>query len=536
VRHQPAVGNDRDYQRRWWTLSVLCLSLVLISVANTSMNVALPTLVGELHASAGQLQWIVDAYSLVFAGLLLTAGSIGDRYGRKGALTGGLVLFGAASAMAAASHSVAGLIACRAAMGVGAALVMPATLSVLAYVFPPAERKRAVALWAGCAGAGGAGGSIVSGWLLQHFWWGSIFLNNVVVVAVALAAGHFVIPRSRHDHTRRLDPLGALLSTAGLGALVYAIIEAPGWGWGSTATAETFVVAAVLLGLFIGWELRVTDPMLDPHLFADPRFTAATTTITLIFFSMYGTNFLLTQYLQLVLGYSPLQAGLRILPIPIVYMTSSPASARLVERGGQRTVVVGGLVVLAIGMGLLSRNGLHADYPYLAVGLVITALGMGLTTAPSTGAIMETLPLDQAGVGSAVNDTTRELGGALGVAVMGSILASRFSAYIAPAAHGIASANGLPTATTTTLGATLSAAAGMPASARAALALAARRSYVDAWNLTILVAVTVVIAAAILVAYLLRPAGEAMINGVGAGDAATGRSGRPLPAPGATTT
>ena len=500
---------DREYAQRWWTLSVLCLSLVMTSVANTSINVAVPTLVSGLHASAGELQWIVDAYSLVFAGLLLTGGSLGDRYGRKAALNAGLVIFGVASALAAMCHSATQLIAARAVMGMGAALVMPATLSILAHVFPPKERARAVALWAGCAGAGGAGGSVVSGWLLQHFWWGSIFLSNVVVVVVALVAGHFVIPRSARDERTPLDPLGALLSTCGLGVLIYAIIQAPDTGWGSAASAAAFTVAAALLLAFCFFEWRNDTPMLDLRFFKNPRFAAATTTITLIFFAMYGTNFILTQYLQLVLGYTPLQAGLRILPIPVVFMATAPCSARLVERYGQRVVVVGGLVVLAVGLAMLSQSGLEADYPYLFLGLSVTALGMGLTTAPSTGAIMESLPLGKAGVGSAVNDTTRELGGALGVAVLGSLLASNFRGRLAPAVHALPAAS---RAATGSLGAALTTAATLPPAARRVLGASARHAYVAALDVTLLVAVVGIILAAFLVAYLLRPAQNELVE------------------------
>src|SRR5438445_1175106 len=226
----------RDYERRWWTLGVLCLSLVMIVVANASLNVALPTLVKDLHASPSSLQWIVDAYSLVFAGLLLTAGALGDRYGRRLALNGGLVIFGLASGLAPFAGPSTQLIAARAAMGIGAALVMPATLSVLAHVFPPAERPRAIAIWAGFAGVGAGLGGVTSGWLLQHFWWGSIFLTNVAVVAVALVAGAILVPSARDERESALDPVGALLSIAGLGALIYAIIEAPARGWASAPT------------------------------------------------------------------------------------------------------------------------------------------------------------------------------------------------------------------------------------------------------------------------------------------------------------
>ena len=494
------IEYSKTYDRRWWTLGVLCLSLVMIVVANASLNVALPTLVKDLHASASSLQWIVDAYSLVFAGLLLTAGALGDRYGRRLALNAGLVVFGVASGLAALAGSSGQLIAARAAMGVGAALVMPATLSVLAHVFPPAERPRAIAIWAGFAGVGAGIGGVTSGWLLQHFSWGSIFLTNVGVVVVALIAGAFLIPSSKADEESSLDPAGALLSIAGLGALIYAIIEAPVRGWGSAGTLVSFAIAAVILAAFTTWELRSRDPMLDLRFFRNPRFTAAASSITLIFFTMFGMIFILTQYLQAVLGYSPLEAGVRMLPWAAVYMLSAPRSARLVQRFGQRWVVSTGLFVVAAGLGLLSTSGLNANYPVLALSMIITAAGMGMVTAPSTGAIVASLPLNKAGVGSAVNDTTRELGGALGVAVIGSILASIYRSDIAhrlPAAVHVA---------TNSLGATLQSAGSLPPADAAVVTTAARQSYVHAFDLTLLVSVAVALGASGLVAWLLRPA------------------------------
>jgi EmrB/QacA subfamily drug resistance transporter len=415
---------SREYERRWWTLGVLCLSLVMIVVANASLNVALPTLVNDLHAGASSLQWIVDAYSLVFAGLLLTAGSLGDRYGRRLALNGGLIIFGAASGLAALAGSASQLIAARAVMGIGAAFVMPATLSVLAHVFPPEERRQAIAIWAGFAGVGAALGGVTSGWLLEHFWWGSIFLTNVVVVAIALIAGAFLIPSAKDEHEPALDLVGAFLSIAGLGALVYAIIEAPSRGWLSGSTLAAFSIAIAVLLAFSAWELRTPEPMLDLRFFRNPQFAAATGSITFVFFVMFGMIFALTQYLQLVLGYSPLEAGVRMLPWAVVYMISARRSARFVERFGQRTVVSVGLVVVGAGLVVLALSGLHADYALLVLSLVVSAGGMGMVTAPSTGAIIVSLPLNKAGVGSAVNDTTRELGGALGVAVLGSLIAS----------------------------------------------------------------------------------------------------------------
>ncbi|MDQ6613511.1 MAG: DHA2 family efflux MFS transporter permease subunit [Actinomycetota bacterium] len=491
------------YERRWWTLSVLCLSLVMIVVANASLNVAIPTLVKDLHAGSSALQWIVDGYSLVFAGLLLTAGAVGDRYGRRLALNVGLVVFGTASGLAAIAGSSGQLIAARAVMGLGAALVMPATLSVLAHVFPPEERTRAIAIWAGFAGVGAGLGGVSSGWLLQHFWWGSIFLTNVGVVIVALVAGAFLVPSARSEHGSSLDPTGAVLSITGLGALIYAIIEAPGRGWASWPTIGSFAAAAVIMVAFAAWELRVADPMLDLRFFRNPRFTAAASTITLIFFVMFGMIFILTQYLQSVLGYSPLEAGVRMLPWAVVYVISAPRSARLVERFGHRWVVSSGLGVVAAGLALLARSGVHANYPVLALSLVVTAAGMGMVTAPSTGAIVASLPLNKAGVGSAVNDTTRELGGALGVAVIGSALASLYRGDIAARIAGMpAPAH----AATASLGAALRAANGLPGPAGDALATAARLSYVHAFDLTIVITVAVAILASGLVAWLLRPA------------------------------
>ena len=341
----------REYERRWWTLGVLCISLVMIVMSNASLNVALPTLAESLHAGSSSLQWIVDAYSLVFAGLLLTAGSLGDRYGRRLALNGGLIIFGLASFAAVLSSSATAVIASRAVMGIGAAFVMPATLSILAHVFPPKERPRAIAIWAGFAGVGVAMGGIVSGALLENFWWGSIFLINVFVVVVALVAGFFLIPRSREKIHAPLDPLGALLSIVGLSALVYGIIEGPDNGWMSTQTLVTFAFAIVVLVGFVLWELRAKEPMLDLRFFRNPRFTAATTAITLVFFAMFGSYFIFTQYLQFVRGYDPLSAGFRMLPWALAYMVSATQSAKLVERFGQRLVVSSGLVIAGAGLG-----------------------------------------------------------------------------------------------------------------------------------------------------------------------------------------
>ena len=493
-------ASKREYERRWWTLGVLCISLVMIVMANASLNVAIPTLARSLDARSSSLQWIVDAYSLVFAGLLLTAGSLGDRYGRRLALNGGLVVFGAASLFAVLSNSAPAVIGARAVMGVGAAFVMPATLSILAHVFPPNERPRAIAIWAGFAGLGAALGGIVSGALLEHFWWGSIFLINVFVVVVALTAGFFLIPRSCEKIHAPLDPLGALLSIAGLSALVYGIIEAPDRGWGSTQTLATFAVALMILAAFIVWELHVKDPMLDLRFFKNPRFTAATTAITLVFFAMFGSFFIFTQYMQFVHGYDPLSAGVRMLPWALAYMVSATQSAKMVERFGQRVVVSSGLLVAGGGLAIVAATStLTSSYWLFALGLVVQALGMGMTTAPSTGAIMRSLPLHKAGVGSAVNDTTRELGGALGVAVLGSLVASHFRSSINDAVSG------LPAQATHSLAEALQHAASVGGAHGGLIADAAKQSYVTAFDSTLWIAMGAVIVASGLVAWLLRP-------------------------------
>jgi Na+/melibiose symporter-like transporter len=327
-------------------------------------------------------------------------------------------------------------------------------------------------------------------------------LTNVAVVVVALIAGAFFVPSARTDDSPTLDPVGALLSIAGLGSLIYAIIEAPVAGWLSWPTVAAFAAAAALLTAFARWELRTREPMLDLRFFRNPRFTAAASSITLIFFVMFGMIFVLTQYLQLVLGYSPLQAGVRVLPWALVYMLAAPRSARLVQRWGQRRVVSGGLAVVAAGLALLARSGLHANYLLLALALVVVAAGMAMVTAPSTGAIVSSLPLNKAGVGSAVNDTTRELGGALGVAVVGSILASLYRGDVVGRVAGLAVSG---PSVATSLSAALQASAGLPPATAHTVALAARQSYVHAFDLTIGVTVVVALAASALVSWMLRP-------------------------------
>ncbi len=488
------------YSRRWWTLAVLCFSLLVIGVDNTILNVALPTLVRDLHATASQLQWIVDAYTLVFAGLLLTAGSLGDRFGRKKALSLGLMIFGTGSVLSAFSGSATALIATRSLMGVGGAIIMPATLSILTNTFTnPSERAKAIGIWAGVSGMGIAVGPIAGGWLLQHFWWGSVFLVNVPVVIVALIGGWYLITDSRDPSKPKLDPVGAGLSIVGLTALLWGLIEAPSHGWLSTPILGAYAIAAVVIGVFVAWERRSDHPMLDVRVFENPRFSAASSAITLVFFSMFGSFFLITQYLQNVRGYSPLEAGLRIAPIAAVLFVAAPASSTLVRWFGSKLVVAGGLAIAALGLFLFAGLTVSSAYVSVLAALLVLGLGMSLTMAPATESIMGSLPRAKAGVGSAVNDTTRQVGGALGVAVLGSVVSSGYATRISSAlSHGGLSASAVSSARDS-VGGAVSAGQQVGGQAGQALATAARHGFVGAMRPAMLIAAGVTMVGVLIV-------------------------------------
>ena len=414
-------------RQRWLALGVLCLSLLAIVIDNTIVNVALPTLVRDLEADVAELQWVVDAYTLVFAGLLLLAGALGDRYGRRRTLLAGLTVFGVSSAVAAYAGSVDGLIAARAVMGAGAAFIMPATLSLLVSVFTDTrERAMAIGIWAATAGLGVALGPVVGGVLLDHFWWGSIFIVNVPLVAIAVVAGFRLLPESRDPVARRLDWTGAALSGVGLVAFVWAIIEAPSKGWTSPPVLAAGAFAAVALVAFVLWQRRVAEPLLDVRLFENPRFTAASSTVMVLFFALFGFLFLSTQYLQFVLGYSPSAAGVRVLPYAGAMIVFAPLSSKLVMSLGTKRVATAGMLLFSLGLAVAATIGTSSGYGRLAVALVFMGAGMGLAGAPATESIMGSLPPERANIGSAVNDTTRELGGALGVAIVGSIMSSLY--------------------------------------------------------------------------------------------------------------
>ncbi len=508
----PTFGTE-GHPRRWWILVVLCTSLMIVIVGNTALNIALPTLARDLNASNTALQWMVDAYGLVFAGLLFTAGALGDRFGRKGALQVGLTVFLIGCLVATFASGSTVVIAGRAIMGIGAAFVMPSTLSILANVFPPHERAKAIGVWAGISGGGAAIGPIASGFLLEHFWWGSVFLVNVPIIVIALVGGQVLLPKSRDPHQSRLDVVGALLSIATMVTLVYAIIEAPDNGWGSGTTIVSFVLAAVFLASFIVWERRVAEPMLDLSLFSDRRFSTASGGIMLIFFAMFGTFFLMTQYFQLVLGYGTLEAGWKQGPFALVMMLIAPQSPRFVARFGPAKVVGVGMALVSLGLAGLSVFS-HSDSSYwkiLPIFMVLPA-GMALTMSPLTTSIMSAVPLSRAGVGSAMNDTTRELGGALGVAVLGSIVASRFSSHISSSVAGLPA--GAATAARTGLAGTLRVARDLGGAEGAKLAQTGKDAFMSGLHAATLLGSIAAIVAAVAISRLLPRTGVSNVREV----------------------
>jgi EmrB/QacA subfamily drug resistance transporter len=415
-------------------LAVICLGVFVISVDATIVNVALPTLSRELGADTAQLQWIVDAYTLVMSGLLLSAGSLGDRYGRRGWLNSGLALFAITSGIAAQANSADQLIAARAAMGVGAAVIFPTTLGLITNLFTdPVPRAKAIGLWAAMVGVGVAVGPISGGWLLEHFWWGSIFMVNIPIAALAIIGGILFVPTSRDPAAPRVDVGGLMLSAAGITTLVCTVIEAPTWGWTNIRTASGFVLAAIVLAGFAMWERRSAHPMLDVSVFFNRRFAGGSLAVTAGFLTLFGFIFVITQYFQFIKDYTAFQSGVRLLPVAVSIALASIVGPWLVERVGTTAVVATGLTVFAIGLAWASTVDGATPYSQIAMQMVLLGSGLGLTTAPATEAIMGSLSADKAGVGSAVNDTTRELGGTLGVAIAGSVFASVYSGRLSAA-------------------------------------------------------------------------------------------------------
>ncbi|MEV6180356.1 MFS transporter [Streptomyces sp. NPDC052015] len=431
----------QGHPQRWLILGVICLAQLTVLLDNTVLNVAIPSLTRELGAATSDIQWMINAYSLVQSGLLLTAGSAADRYGRKRMLVAGLALFGVGSLVAGLAESTGQLIAARAGMGVGGALLMTTTLAVAMQIFTPEEQPKAIGIWAAVNSLGFATGPLVGGFLLNHFWWGAIFLINLPVAALGLVAVLALVPESKNPRGDRPDLLGALLSTIGMGSLVYAIISGPEHGWTSDRVLVTGTVALVVLALFAYWESRIPYPMLDMQFFRNRRFTGAVAGAVLITFGMGGSLFLLTQHMQFVLGYGPLEAGLRTAPLAlvIVALNFSGVAARWTAKLGTPVSILIGMAVMSGGLVSIATLG-SGGYAGMLLGLVAIGAGTAVASPAMAHAIMSAIPREKAGVGAGINGTLAEFGTGLGVAVLGAVLNSRFAALVPVAATSLPAA------------------------------------------------------------------------------------------------
>ncbi|MFD7874214.1 MFS transporter [Streptomyces sp. NPDC059766] len=435
------MSTPQSHPQRWPILGVICLAQLTVLLDNTVLNVAIPSLTRELGAGTSDIQWMINAYSLVQSGLLLTAGSAADRYGRKRMLITGLVLFGAGSLVAGLADSTGQLIAARAGMGVGGALLLTTTLAVVMQIFAPEEHARAIGIWAAVNALGFAAGPLIGGFVLNHFRWGAIFLINLPVAALGLAAVVALVPESRNPRGERPDLLGALLSTIGMTTLVFAIISGPAHGWTSARVLVSAAVAVAVLALFAHWESRVQDPMLDLEFFRDRRFSGAVAGAVLITFGMGGALFLLTQHLQFVLGYGPLEAGLRTAPLAlsVVVLNFSGLSAKWTKRLGTPVSIALGMALMSGGLVSIATLAAHG-YAGTLLGLLLIGAGCAVANPAMAHAIMSAIPPEKAGVGAGINGTLAEFGNGLGVAVLGAVLNSRFAALVPVAASSLPAA------------------------------------------------------------------------------------------------
>ncbi|MER5226690.1 DHA2 family efflux MFS transporter permease subunit [Streptomyces flaveus] len=432
--NEPVEKMDRPYARRWWALLVLCLSLLMIVMANTALTVAAPSMTQDLGLTSTDLQWVIDGYTIPYAALMLLFAAVGDKYSRRGALVLGLVLFGGGAVWGSLVDSAVGVIAARAVMGVGAALIMPATLSLLAATFPRAERTKAITLWAGTAGFAIAAGPLIAGMLLESSGWQSTFLINVPVIALAIVGTFVLVPPSKATHSPRIDYVGGLLSVVWIAALVFTLIEAP-HGWDAKAVTGT-VVAVVGLVAFVLWELHHPHPLLDPRRFANRTFTGANIAVVLFLLAVFGAFYYLTQHLQFVLQYDALETGIRMLPLAGAVFAGSALTGYLTPRIGMKATIVAGMVGGTTSLALLTQVDKSSSYGDFVAPLIALGLAIGLALSPCTDAIMGAFPEEELGVGSAVNDTSQELGGAIGIAILGSLLSTSYSSNLSDATAG----------------------------------------------------------------------------------------------------
>jgi MFS transporter, DHA2 family, multidrug resistance protein len=501
------------HPRRWAILAVLVTSLLVVVLDNTILNVALKTIQLSLSATQSELVWAINSYILVFAALLFTWGVLGDRYGRKRILVIGMLLFGAASALSAFASSPEQLIVFRALMGIGGAAVLPVSLAIITVIFPPAERGRAVGLWAAAVGAAVAIGPIVGGFLLEHFWWGSVFLINVPVVMLGVAGILALVPETRDPSPRGFDPIGVLISIVGLLLLVYGIVHAGDTReWGSPSVLGWIVAGVVVLAGFVLYEMRNRHPSLDTALFRNADFNVSLASVSLTFFAMMGATFFLAFYLQFLRGFSPLEAGLCILPVAAGQLVSAPRSAALVSRFGARTVMTAGLLLVTVAFALLLLADVDTPLWTLLVTYLLIGLGMGSVIAPATTRMLATLPPQRAGAGSAVQTTMRQVGGALGVAILGSVLATVYGSQVLSAlgvlpASAARAASGSVGTTYEVVDELVSQQA-LSAEQGRALIDAANTAFVDAMHVVTLIVVVILAVAAAVVFFFLPRHGD----------------------------
>jgi EmrB/QacA subfamily drug resistance transporter len=471
------------------TLIVVCTAIGVVGIDNSILNVALPTLSKNLNASPAQLQWIVDSYAVAYAGLMLTGGSLADRFGRARLMIVGLCLFGFASGLAAASTAPATLIACRALMGCGAALLTPASMSILTNVFPdPKERSRAFSLWAASASIGFATGPVAGGILLDRFWWGSAFLVNVPIIAVLVVLAAPKIPNSQNPNPQPLDPIGVVLSVLSLGVLLWTTIEAPTRGWVSVGTLATYALGVVLFVLFVRWERSNPEAMLDLTLFEDRRFSIPTLGAAAMVFSNGGTLFVLSQFLQSVRGYSVLGAGLRLMPVPLGASVFAILSPRIAARIGNTRAVTFGLSIMTIGCVLIGQSDRHTPFWLLAITMVIFSAGQGISFTPMLSLAMEAVPTDRAGVASGANNCVRQISAAAGVAVIGSALAARYRPSLASHTANVALSAAQRADAAKSITKALNAATKIGGPTGEALRVGARQAFVDGMHIGAFVA------------------------------------------------
>lgn len=494
------------YKRRWWILLVIALSVLVVVLDSTIVNIALPTLQTELGATFSDLQWIVNIYIMIFAALMLTTGAMGDRVGRKKVLQIGILLFGVSSLFASMVETAGGLILWRAIMGAGGAMMLPATLAIITNVFPQNERGKAIGVWAGLNGIGIALGPIIGGLIIANLNWNWIFLVNIPVAVVALAAGWFLIPDSRDPNPKKLDIPGTILSAAALALLVFGLIQGSDWGWTDAGILASLGGAIVLGFIFFLWERKTDSPMMEMSFFKNARFSAGVLSVSIMALAMIGINFSLTLYMQFVNGYTALESGVRFVPLALGVFIGSGSADKVVEKLGTTRVIMLGYLGTAVT--LLLASFWQADTAYWHLGLIFFFFGffLGYIAAPATTAVMDSLPRARAGIGSAMNTVSRMVAGSIGVAALGSTLSSLYTSNFNDA---IGSVSGLPAgvaeAASESIGAAVTIAASLPSEAGEALAQVGKSSFMDAWQIMAFISLSICIVGALIVLKTMPP-------------------------------